>query len=140
MSTVEASGAVEAAAIVEVVATVVAASSIPSTVTAGVWPAVSLPSISASMAFMPIAPSAAGVRLIPAIVPPTAAIPIAMVIAVVPRAGSDEDSVHEIARSVVAVGRAGVRRIIVVAVVTNRRPRNIRMPNHNAYGAHSDSD
>ena len=139
MSTVEASGAVEAAAIVEVAATI-AASSIPSTVIAGVCPAVSLKSVSASMAFMSIAPSAAGVRLIPALVPPTAAIPIAMVIAVIPRAGSDEYSVHVITRSVVAVGRAGVRIIIVVAILTNRRPCNVRMPNHNAYRAHSNSD
>jgi hypothetical protein len=140
MSTVEASGAVEAAAIVEVVAATIAASSIPSTVIAGVCPAVSLMSVSASMAFMSIAPSAAGVRLIPALVPPTAAIPIAMVIAVIPRAGSDEDSVHEVARSVIAVRGAGVGIIIIVSILTNRRPCNVRMPNHNAYRAHSNSD
>ena len=140
MSTVEASNAVGAAAIVEVVAAMVAASDIASTVAAGVCPAVSLTSVSASLAVVSIAPSVAGVRVIPTLVPPTAAIPIAMVIAVIPRAGSDEDSIHEITRSVVAVGCAGVRIIIVVAVLTNRRPRHIRMPNHNTYRANSNSN
>ena len=139
MSTVEASGAVEAAAIVEVAATI-AASSIPSTVIAGVCPAVSLTSIAASITFVSVTPSAAGVRVIPALVPPPAAIPIAMVIASGPRGGSDEYSVHVITRSVVAVGRAGVRIIIVVAILTNRRPCNVRMPNHNSHRAQSNAD
>jgi hypothetical protein len=136
MSTVEASGAVEAAAIVEVVAATIAASSIPSTVIAGVCPAVSLISVSASMAFMSIAPSAAGVRLIPALVPPTAA----MVIAVIPRPGSDEDSVHEIARSVIAVRGAGIGIIIIVSIRADRRSCRVPGPNCHTHRANSNSN
>jgi hypothetical protein len=140
MSTVEASGAVEAAAIVEVVAATIAASSIPSTVIAGVCPAVSLKSVSASMAFMSITPSAAGVRVIPALVPPTAAVPIAMVIAVIPRAGSDEDSVHEITRSVVAVRGAGIGTIIIVSIRADRRSCRVPGPNCHTHRANSNSN
>jgi hypothetical protein len=140
MSTVEASGAVGAAAIVEVVADVVAASSIPSTVTAGVCPAVSVTSVSASMAFVSVARSAAGVGMIPAIVPPTAAIPIAMVIAVIPRASSDEDSVHEITRSVIAVRGAGIGIIIIVSIRADRRSCRVPGPNCHAHRANSNSN
>lgn len=86
---------------------------------------------------MAMAPSSI---MLPGLMTPAVAIPIAMVVSAVPGAGSDKDSVHEIARPVVAIGRAGVRIIIVITVLTNRRPRDIGMPNHHAYRAHSNSN
>jgi hypothetical protein len=40
----------------------------------------------------------------------------------VPGSDSDEQSIHEVIRSPISVGRAGVRRVIIVAVAAHRRP------------------
>jgi len=60
-------------------------------------------------------------------------------IAVVPRAGTDEDSADEPVRTVVAVGRAGVRRIVVVAVGANRSWSDYRWAHSDCHGSNSDS-
>lgn len=52
---------------------------------------------------------------------PTTASPIS----VIPRSGTDEDSPSEPVRSVIAVGCASIRIIIVVAVVTDRRSADV---------------
>jgi len=47
------------------------------------------------------------------------------IIAVVPRTGTDKDATEEPLRTIVAVGRAGIRIITIVAIRTNRRGTNI---------------
>jgi hypothetical protein len=44
------------------------------------------------------------------------AVPMIAVVAAIPRAGADEDAAHEPVRSVIAVGGAGVRIIVVIAI------------------------
>ena len=50
-----------------------------------------------------------------------ATVETAAVVAVIPRTSADEDSAGEVVRSVVAVGRAGVRIVAVVTVGADRR-------------------
>jgi hypothetical protein len=82
----------------------------------------------------------------PAMIPTTTVIPIAMTIvaaaivrvaveAMEPRTGADEDSVHEVIRSPIAVGRASVRSIWIVAVGADRRSAD-----SDTYGSYSNSD
>jgi hypothetical protein len=101
---------------------------------------VSMPIALASVTPVCIMTMAPSTAMLPGFVAEAVAVPIAMVVPAIPGARSDEDSIHEIARPVVTVGRAGVRVIIVVAVLTNRRARDIRTPNHNAYRSHSNSN
>lgn len=63
-------------------------------------------------------------------------------ISVVPRAGADEDSTDEPIRTVVAVWRARVRRIRVIAVGANRSWTDVRRANANSHGpnSHANSD
>ena len=61
-------------------------------------------------------------------------------IAVIPRAGADEDSTDEPFRTVVAVGRAGVRRIVVVAVGANRSWSDHCRADTHCNRSHADSD
>lgn len=79
--------------------------------------------------------------MIPVAMPATSveasAIPAGMTpIPVVPRAHANEYAVHEPLRAVIAIGRAGVRIIIIVAVSANRGRPNISWPYSNA---HNDS-
>ena len=48
-------------------------------------------------------------------------VPIELVAAVIPGAGADEHSAVEPLRTVVSVGGAAIRRVVVIAVRTNRR-------------------
>ena len=130
---------VDLAAVVPVaIAAVLELTAIVSTVISAVRISVPIAlSAVAPVCLMAITPSTA---MLPGFVTEPIAVPIAMVVPAIPGAGSDEDSIHEIARPVVAVGCAGVRIIVVVAVLTNRRLRNIRMPNHHTYRTYSNSN
>jgi hypothetical protein len=127
-----------AAAVPAGVAAVLELAAIVPTVVAAVR--VSMPVAPAGVSTVCVMAMTPSTVMLPGFVTPAIAIPIAMVVSAVPRAGSDEDSVHEVARSVVAIRRAGVRIRVVVSIVTNRRPRNIRMPNDDAYRAHANSN
>ena len=86
-------------------------------------------------------PAIAPALMIPVAMPATSveasAIPAGMTpIPVVPRAHANEYAVHEPLRAVIAIGRAGVRIIIIVAVSANRGRPNISWPYSNA---HNDS-
>ena len=61
--------------------------------------------------------------------------PVMSVVAVIPGAGADEDTVHKIIRAVVAVRRAGVGIISVVAIGANRGRAN----DHWATDCHADT-
>ena len=70
----------------------------------------------------------AAIAIIPSIVPaPTivTASPATPPISV-PRTRADEDAVHEIIGSPITIGRTGIRRIIIISVVTNGR-RSVRL-------------
>jgi hypothetical protein len=54
--------------------------------------------------------------------------PAAAIESVEPRAGADKCSAHEIVRTVVAIGRAGIRRVVIIAIRANRRRPNVRRP------------
>ena len=77
-------------------------------------------------------PTAAMVPVITAVV--TAAIIPVTIEAMEPRAGTDENSVHEVIRAPVAIGRTRVRSIRVVAISAHRR-----RADGNSYGTNSDS-
>jgi hypothetical protein len=102
----------------------------------GVAARVSAFAISAAVA---LAGVAASIAVLPSLMTPTLTVPIAVRVAAVPRAGSDENPVRKIARSIVAIRRAGVRIVIVISVSADGRSGDIRMPNHNADRAYSDS-
>jgi len=54
--------------------------------------------------------------------------------AAIPRAGADEDSAGKPVRAVISVGRARVRIVAVVAVITNRGCSNVAWADVHAYG------
>jgi len=53
------------------------------------------------------------------------AAPVGMSPAVIPRAGADEDSIRKPARTVISVGRTGIRIVGVIPVGANRGARHI---------------
>src|SRR5215467_2148219 len=59
---------------------------------------------------------------------------------VIPRTGTNEYAVHEIARSVVAVGSASVRIVGVISIAANRRTPNICRADGNSDRANTDSN
>jgi hypothetical protein len=63
----------------------------------------------------------------------TASVPARMApIRVIPRPDADEDAVHEPLRAVVAIGRAGVRIIVIISIGTNRGWTDISRANSDA--------
>jgi len=76
------------------------------------------PVTSASVGAVTIAPASSAIA-------PASSAPAATPAPPVPRAGTDEHSATKPLRTVVAVGCAGIRIIIVIPVLTHRRPAHV---------------
>src|SRR5579863_23702 len=62
----------------------------------------------------------------------TTAAPATSPVPVVPRTGADEHATREPVRAVEAIGRAGIRVIVIVAISAGRRPAVVARPNPDA--------
>jgi hypothetical protein len=121
-SAVETSTIVAVKTIAAVAASIAISAAVAITATIAVAAPVAIPAAVTVVVTVAISPVA---RAIPVVAVPRAAIIAAPVVPVIPRTGAYEDATDKIAGAVIAIGRAFIRIIVVVAILADRS-RSIR--------------